>query len=204
MDVSLLKILLRGVRMEPIEKIIFLRSKRVVLRPFERGDLPKAQKYINDPKINQYLMCYLPMRIEDEENWYSKTLGSNTNIIFSIVADNKFIGTIGIHDIKWKDRTATTGTLIGEKEYQNKGYRSEAKMLLLNYAFNTLNLRKIKSTVFDFNKRSYEYSSKCGYKIEGVLKKETFVDGKYVDVIQTAVFKEDWEPLWLEFTKNKL
>ncbi len=62
---------------------------------------------------------------------------------------------MGIHRINWKDRTATTGAVIGEKAYWDKGYGSEAKMLVLDYAFNMLNLRKICSQVLAFNKRSH-------------------------------------------------
>ena len=76
-------------------------------------------------------------------------------------------------------------------------------MLLLNYAFNTLNLRKIVSRVVSFNRRSKAYSEKCGYKVEGVLKKDIFKDGEYHDLICMAVFKDDWLPLWEKFRKAK-
>ncbi len=186
------------------ESVVFLKSKRVILRPIEKSDLPTMQKWINDPQTNKYLSVYLPMRIEDEQDWYEKTLSSDRNIVFAIIVDEKLVGTMGVHCIDWKDRTAVTGALIGEVEYRNKGYGSEAKMLLLNYCFNTLNLRKIKSTVFAFNKRSNAYSKKCGYRVEGRLRKEIFVNGSYIDLIQLAVFKKWWEPLWKKFEKEKM
>lgn len=186
------------------KQIVFLKSRRVVLRPIERSDLPTMLRWINDPYTNQYLASYLPMRIEDEEKWYKKTLSNSTNIVFAIIVDDKCIGNMGIHDINWKDRTATTGALIGEAEYRNNGYGSEAKMLLLNYAFNTLNLYKIKSTVLAFNERSSAYSKKCGYKVEGKLVREIFMNGSYIDLIQLAVFKEWWEPLWYKFVEENM
>jgi RimJ/RimL family protein N-acetyltransferase len=109
------------------------------------------------------------------------------------------IGTMGIHGIDYRHGIATTGALIGEPEYWGKGYGSEAKMLLLEYAFNTLNLRKINSEVIAYNERSTQYSLKCGYKIEGRRRLEHFAKGEYWDVIQLAVFREDWQPLWEAF-----
>ncbi len=116
-----------------------------------------------------------------------------------LVVDGKPIGTMGIHAIDYRHRIATTGALIGESGYWGKGYGSEAKMLLLEYAFNTLNLRKICSEVIAFNERSTKYSLKCGYKIEGTKKLHHYAKGQYWDVIQLAVFREDWLPLWEAF-----
>jgi RimJ/RimL family protein N-acetyltransferase len=75
-------------------------------------------------------------------------------------------------------------------------------MLLLNYAFNTLNMRKICSAVFAFNGRSQAYNRKCGYRVEGVSKKHVFVRGNYCDLVMMALFKEDWQPLWEKFKKR--
>jgi RimJ/RimL family protein N-acetyltransferase len=95
--------------------------------------------------------------------------------------------------------------MIGEKEYWGKGYGTEAKMLLLDYAFNVLNLRKITSGVIAFNERSYNYSMRCGYKREGILKSHIYRDGKYWDVYQLAVFKGRFNNVhkkWLEKKKK--
>jgi len=189
---------------EKTHQVVSLNSKQVILRPIEKTDLLLFQKWMNDQGTNKYLTSYLPKRIDDEEEWYKKTIGSSTDIVFSIVVGNKCIGTMGIHCINYRNGTAITGAFIGEAEYRCKGYGSEAKMLLLNYAFNTLNLRKIKSSVLDFNKRSAAYSKKCGYRVEGKLKKEVFINGRYADLIQLAVFKKWWEPLWKKFKNEKM
>ena len=189
-------------------EIVFLKGKRLVLRPLLEADLPKMLKWINDPEVNQYLSVYAPKMEKDEEDWIErvrKSQNQGSDFVFSIqLIEGECIGNMGIHSISWKDRTATTGALIGEKEYWGKGYGSEAKMLLLDYAFNTLNLRKISSTVIAFNKRSEAYSLKCGYKREGVRVKQHYRNGEYWDEILLALFKEDWLPLWEKFKKEKL
>lgn len=188
---------------EQTTDVVFLKSKRVVLRPVMREDVPLLIKWINDPDVRKYLSAYMPMMEADEDEWFENLHKRKPgDIILTIVVDGKAIGTMGIHKIDTRNRTAETGALIGEKEYWGKGYGSEAKMLLLNYAFNTLNLRRIGSSLFEFNERSYKYSLKCGYKEEGRRRKRYFVDGKYWDEILLAVFREDWLPLWEKFAKE--
>lgn len=184
--------------------VYFRKSKRVVLRPLLESDYVILMKWINDPEVQQYLGSYLPMMEADEKEWIKSLHGRKaTNIVVMIVVDGKPIGTMGIHSIDYRHGTATTGAMIGEKEYWGKGYGSEAKMLLLEYAFNVLNLRKIYSDVIAFNKRSVRYSLRCGYKIEARLKKHLFSRGKYRDQVTLSVFKKDWKPYWKQFAKEQ-
>lgn len=44
-----------------------------------------------------------------------------------------------------------------------------------------------------------KYNLKCGYKIEGVRRKQRFRRGKYNDEILIAVFKENWLPIWKKY-----
>jgi RimJ/RimL family protein N-acetyltransferase len=185
------------------QQIIFRKSNRVILRPPLREDVPLLVRWMNDPEVTQYLGAHTPMLEADEEEWFEKLpKRKSSDIILTIVVDGKAIGIMGLHDISWKNRTAETGTFIGEKEYWGQGYGSEAKMLLLDYAFNALGLRKICSSVFAYNERSLKYSLKCGYKEEGRLKDQHFQYGRYWDEILLAVFRNDWFLLWEEFAKK--
>ena len=186
--------------MNQAKPIVFLKGARVTLRPILREDIPLIIRWINDPDVWQFLETSMPMMEADENEWFEKLHKiKNTDIVVMIIVDNKPIGIMGIHRINWKDRTASTGALIGEKESWGKGYGTEAKMLLLHYAFNTLNLRKICSSVYAFNKRSHAYLLKSGYVEEGRQRKQIYKKGHYQDVIIMAVFKKDWLPFWRKF-----
>lgn len=187
------------------QEVVFLRGRRVYLRPPTKEDIPLFLRWMNDSEVNQYLAVFLPTTEADESEWLDRLHRTKNEQVVLVIVDtnnHKPIGLMGIHDISWKDRRATTGAVIGEKSYWGQGYGTEAKMLLLNYAFNTLNLRKIGSRVYGFNKRSRAYSEKCGYKVEAVLKQEVFKNGKYHDLVLMAVFKEDWLPLWEKFRRT--
>ncbi len=184
-------------------KLVFLKGKKTLLRPLRKTtDFELCLHWINDPEVNQYLLVHFPVTEKKEVEWFDNLANNPGEIVLGIeTLDGKLIGTMGLHRINGKDRTALTGALIGEKEYWGKGYGTDAKMTLLDYAFNTLNLRKINSSVYAFNKRSLKYNLKCGYKIEGVRKKQIFRNGKYHDEILIAVFKEDWLPVWKKYQK---
>jgi len=166
-----------------VERVVFLKGRKYILRPFNKEtDLVKCHRWINDPEIYQYLLYSHPMTLQGEAEWFEKLYKNKNNVPLAIeTIEGEFIGTMGLHDIKSVDRTAVTGALIGEKEFWGRGFGTDAKMTLLDYAFNTLNLRKVCSRVIAFNKRSVAYSLRCGYEIEGKLKRHIFKRGRYYD-----------------------
>ncbi len=188
---------------ETTQRIVFRTGKRVVLRPFHTEDAPLLTKWINDPEVTKYLEQSYPTTFTQETDWL-KALGQNKDsVVLGIeLIGGPLIGSMGLHRISWINRTATSGAFIGETEHQGQGYGTEAKMLLLEYAFNTLNLRKVCSTVLAFNGRSQRYNKKCGYVVEGVQRSQMFHNGEYHDLILMAVFRDDWLPTWREYHKQ--
>jgi len=190
--------------MKTKSQVVFLRGKKTILRPIEESDLPLCVKWMNDPEVTHFLKARMPIMLIAEKKWFEKLADSEDNVILAITTlDGRCIGVMGIHRIDWVNRTATTGAFIGEKQYWGKGYGTDAKMVLLKYAFDTLGLRKMCSRVYDFNARSLAYSKHCGYTEEGRLKKHVFRDGEYYDVVVLGLFREDWLPYWKKYQKKK-
>jgi RimJ/RimL family protein N-acetyltransferase len=185
---------------EAQRRVIFLQGKKTVLRPLRKDtDLESCLVWLNDPEVNWYIRRFLPLSLQEEEAWFEDLPRRPNDIVLAIeTIEGQFIG-VTLLRINWKDRVAATGTLIGEKKFWDEGYGTDAKMILLNYAFNTLNLRKICSVVYEFNKRSLRYSKKCGYRIEGKRQKQVFKKGKYWDEIIMGVFKEEWLVRWRKY-----
>lgn len=185
------------------KRLVFLSGKMVNLRPVQKSDIPHFTRWINDPKVRHYLSTTMPLTEKQEEEWF-EGLGKDESKIDLIIEtkDGKPIGLMGIHKIDWRSGVGTTGALIGEKEYWGQGYGTDAKMVLLDYAFNTLGLRKICSGAMAFNKRSIRYSLHCGYKVEGRLRRHTFRNGKFQDQIVLGVFRDEWLPIWNHYRKT--
>ena len=174
-----------------------LRGKRVKLGPIKREYIESFLKWFNDPELTQYLTIYLPMTRMEEEEWIENLKKRENDIHFSIVIPNeddpdKLIGNCGIHNIDWKNRVGEVGIAIGEKEYQNKGYGTEATELLLEYGFNTLNLNRIELYTYDFNIRAIKSYKKVGFIEEGRKRQFIWVNGRYHDAIIMGILAEEW------------
>jgi RimJ/RimL family protein N-acetyltransferase len=186
-------------------RVVFLKGKKTILRPPTEADLPKIVQWINDPEVRRFIANNFPQTAEEEKEWL-KNLGEkkpNDIVLVIETAEGRPIGLMGLHKIHWIDRTATTGALLGEKDCWGQGYGSDAKMALLKYAFDTLNLRKIRSYVIAFNERSRAYSLKCGYKEEGRLRDDYYRDGQYWDCVMLAIFREEFEAVWERYQKGE-
>jgi RimJ/RimL family protein N-acetyltransferase len=173
-------------------------GKKVRLRVVEKKDIPNILKWFNDPEVIQYLQFYLPLTEEMEVKWLERVNTSGNDIVFVIEAvaeDGKFkpIGTCGLHEINWKDRKATAGIAIGEKEFWNGGRGTEAASLLVEYAFCQLNLNRIGSSVYDFNERSLAMQKKIGFQIEGRRRQAVFKNNRYADEIILGLLKKKWK-----------
>mgnify|MGYP001562059404 CR=1 FL=1 len=189
------------------DHVIFLDmpKTRVHLRPPEKSDLPFFVRVLNNENIAVFLQGHhMVMEMEEEEWFQNLPKRKDKNRVCSIVLKetHEVIGVIGLHDIDWINRTATTGTFIGKEELLGKGLGTEAKMLWLKHAFQTLNLRQIYSRAYAFNGRSISYSLKCGYKEIARYPDAVFRNGKYHDMIHLLVTREMWEPLWQKFEEK--
>jgi RimJ/RimL family protein N-acetyltransferase len=189
-----------------MQPIVFIEGKRLYLRPVSLSDVPLITRYVNDPEVRRWLSSIHPCSEQSEEEYVKKMVMDDnpTNILFAVVLKraDKFLGMMGLHRISHVDGTASTGSMLGAKDEWNKGYGTEAKMLLLEYAFHTLNLRKIKSDAFAPNLGSINHNKKCGYQVEGVLKDDIFRNGTYHDRVMLAVFRSTWEKKFKKVPKK--
>ena len=175
---------------------------KVYLRPLEKSDAKKTCCWVNNPEVRQFLSCQNFISLFEEEKWIESANKKKNEepLAIAVKGTDLPIGVIGMVGIDWRNRRATTGALIGEKEYWGKGYGTEAKLLLLKHAFDTLGLEKICSEVLSTNPRSKAYLEKTGYKEEGCLRQHFLVNGKKVDAYVMALFREDFYPIWKKYT----
>ena len=175
-----------------------LESERVKLRPIRRKDIELLLKWFNDQEVTRYLSTYLPMTEMAEEKWIEE-LGNEQKekkVVFIIEVkgkNNKPIGNCGLHEINHKNQEATFGIAIGEKEYQSRGYGSEAARLLIEYGFSQLNLNRISSAAFKFNERSRNLHKKLGFKEEGCQREIFFRNGNFQDGIMFGLLRKEWK-----------
>ncbi len=185
-------------------RVFWRKGKKTMLCPLEIGDAPVIYRGINHPDSYNFLLYTDPKGLGCEEDWIrSKQKPDGKDVTVAICTlDGVLIGTMGLHRIDPIHRTAETGSVIFDEAYRNKGYGTDAKMILLDYAFNTLGLEMIESRAFGFNGRSSAYSQKCGYKVDARLRSRLYRFGQRHDQIILSVIRDEWLPLWEEYKKD--
>ena len=101
------------------------------------------------------------------------------------------------------NQTATLGIFIGEVDYRNNGYGTEAIRLILEYGFHYMNLNNIQLKVFECNQRAMACYKKCGFKEMGRRRKEIFINGKFYDALYMDILREEFEKETKEYIRNK-
>lgn len=175
-----------------------MKGKKVELKPMERHYLPKLVEWRNDPEVAYWATGNEPLyeltTLEEAENSFSYHVQNTSKLdaySFAILTESgEFIGTADYRDVDRIKRSCTVGITIGEKEYWGKGYGSGAISLLTEFLFNRLNLRRLQLDTWSGNDRAIRAYQKCGFIIEGRLRENEYVDGKYYDTVLMGLLKE--------------
>lgn len=173
-------------------------GERIRFRAVEREDLPRFVAWLNDPEVLRGLLLYLPLSLNEEENWYESMMKRPTDehpMVIEIQQADEWlpIGNCGFVKIDWRSRSGEVGIFIGEKRLWNQGYGTDAMRLLLQHGFHTLNLNRIALDVYDTNLRAVRSYEKAGFVHEGRKRQAIFKGGKYIDILQMSVLREEWE-----------
>ena len=173
-----------------------IEGENIYLSPICMDEVPTYVKWFSDKKITANLHQVASLAtITSEQKWIEKINERKNEYNFAIIQKEKdlLIGNCSITNINLVDGTATLGIFIGEEEYRNKGYGSQALKLLLKYGFDMLRLHNIKLDVFDFNEQAIACYKKVGFKEYGRRHECYFLDGKYHDSISMEILDRDFK-----------
>ncbi len=90
------------------------------------------------------------------------------------------------------DNNATFAIGIWDAACYSKGIGSEATKLVLEYAFLVLKLHRVDLKVLDYNKRGIRCYEKCGFKRDGVLRENAYIEGQYHSDIIMSILESEY------------
>ena len=88
-------------------------------------------------------------------------------------------------------RTGEIYIFIGEVDKQSRGYGTSTVRQLIEYAFRTLNLRKIYLRVLSDNLNAIKLYKKLGFIVEGELKSHVYKNGEYKNLLLMGLTRTD-------------
>lgn len=177
------------------ESIPTLRTKRLLLRPFDLADAASVQRLAGDREVASTTLT-IPHPYEDgmakewiethAANWESRKV-----MTLAVTSESEgLVGAIGLH-LKLEHRRAEVGYWIGVP-FWNRGYATEAAEAVITFGFNELDLNRIEAHHFTGNSASGSVMKKLGMKLEGVRRQHVVKDGELENLVLYAVLRSDW------------
>jgi RimJ/RimL family protein N-acetyltransferase len=174
-----------------------LRGSRLWLTALNRSDAPIIARWEYDNEFLRLLdSSPAHPRSEDEIlRWMEGEQKSRNNFLFGIrlVDSDELIGWVELDGVQWTHQTSYVGIGIGNRAYWGKGYGSEAMRLVLQFAFNELNLHRVHLTVFSYNPRAIRMYENLGFQREGVYREYLHRDGQRYDMLLYGLLRREWE-----------
>jgi diamine N-acetyltransferase len=171
------------------------------IRPLERKDLRFIHELNNNETIIHYWFEEPYEAFVELCQLYDKHIHNQNERRFIAESNREMLGLVEIVEIDYIHRRAQFQIIIAPN-HQRKGYATEATRLAMNYAFNVLNLHKLYLIVDCQNEPAIKIYTKLGFREEGVLKDEFFVNGQYRDVYRMAVRKSEFDEKSINFNRQ--
>lgn len=169
---------------------LFLEGKNVELRTVEEEDIERLRDIVNLREVRSGLGYAHPFNLEGEEDWFESI--QDEDIVLAICVDGEVIGNIALErSDRESSRRAEFGIMI-DPDHHGNGYGSEAVELLIEHAFDELNLHKLEARAHESNEASQSIWEKFGFEQEGVRREQIFKDGEYRDAYWYGLLRREW------------
>lgn len=132
----------------------------------------------------------LPYTVQDAEAYINRVLDDDNAYMFAITVDDLAIGSIGaIRKENIHSRTAEMGYYIGEPHW-GRGLMTSAVKQVCDLIFATTDIVRIFAVPFSYNEASCRVLEKAGFVREGVMRKNAYKRGQFLDTILYARVKD--------------
>lgn len=173
----------------------FLGGERVALRGVRRADMEDYRRWLDTAEVTRYLeMGARPTSDRELDEVYRLSTESPNDVVFIVVDKRarRAVGIAGLYAINWPCRRADFRIIIGEPEAFDKGLGTETAKLLVAYGFDTLNLQLVTLGCNAENERAVRSYEKAGFVHEGRRRRLLYCNGKYCDVVQMSILREEY------------
>ena len=102
-------------------------------------------------------------------------------------SDGKHIGNCSYYNVSEAKGEAELGIMIGNRDYWDKGYGTDAVTTLVNYIFSQTNLNRIYLETLESNIRAQKCFQKCGFTPYGHLGKDGF------SFVLMEIYRNQWQ-----------
>lgn len=191
-------------------KDYILEDDRVILRPLTTNDVENLLYFSQqEPTLWQYSMQQADS--EEKLNKYIATALENRNnqteypfIVYDKQLE-RYAGSTRFYDIQLQHQTMQLGYTWYGKDFQGTGLNKHCKFLLLQFAFDELQMKRVEFRADNNNAKSIAAMKSIGCTVEGVLRQHVALpNGGRRDSIILSILKEEWNHHVKENLRKKL
>jgi RimJ/RimL family protein N-acetyltransferase len=190
------------VNIEPVT----LRGATVRLEPMTIGHAPALARVGLEPELWRWIPT--PVTTADEMRAYVASaldeLSRGVSLPFVIIdqASDQIIGSTRYANIDAIDRRVEIGWTWITSAFQRTAANTEAKMLLLSHAFETLRTNRVEFKTDALNERSRNAIRRIGAVEEGIFRKHKItVSGRVRDSVYFSIIDTEWPAVKARLTK---
>jgi len=179
------------------QSLPILEAGRVRLRALSDQDIDALFTIFSNPEVMRY-WSFTPLIDRDaagallnstregfERRWLMKWG-------VALRDSDEVIGTVTLINLDFTHLRAEIGYALG-RAFWGKGYIQEALRLLIEYAFQQLELHRIEADVDPRNAASIRTLERLGFKREGFLRERWQVGGEIQDALFYGLLRPEWE-----------
>lgn len=161
----------------------------------EPEEIKLIHKWANNPDVIPFWYGRKKTLKQIKDDWkphYFSDRNPYSGRCFAIEVEGKPIGTINYNKIDRENRKVEIDIVIGEKENWSQGYSTDALKTFITYLFKGFCLNRIWLAPYAFNNRAIRAYEKAGFKKEGILRENVFINGKFVDSVVMSVLRKEF------------
>jgi RimJ/RimL family protein N-acetyltransferase len=170
-----------------------LRTPRLLLRPYERGDLKALHEYRSHPEWGRYVSLPQPYTLDlarlDLEEYIN--LDATIHAFWAIEHEGRAVGNIDAH------RETSYRALAGwglARHLWGRGLTTEAAQAVMDWAFKTWPIRRFYAEASSRNIGSWRVMEKLGMQREATLRLHREDEGVASDEVWYGILREEWAP----------
>ena len=172
-------------------------GNRVRLTALTQSDLPTVVQWHQNPEFLRLFDAFpaYPKTETALAQWLEDTHKATDAFLFAVrsLDSDDLIGYVELDKILWTHQVSGVSIAIGEAKHRGKGYGYEVMQLVLQFAFDELNLHRIQLTVFSYNERAIALYEKLGFHREGVYREHLQRDGRRYDMYLYGLLRSEWK-----------
>jgi RimJ/RimL family protein N-acetyltransferase len=150
-------------------------TARLLLRPWESGDLAEFTRLLTDPEVTRHIVVHTPFTPQDVAELSERALGQWERNGFGPwaaieKATGRWVGRIGLDELA--DWPGPHKVQVGwelHREFWGRGLATEGGRAGVRHGFETVGLERIISVTMATNAASRRVMEKCGLHFHGEL-----------------------------------